>query len=67
MGLVIVLVLAIHSGNAQAYPLNVEDCIKALPSGYTEPLFSGLGTRKAITFGLDFTVIKSDRLSLKRL
>lgn len=43
---VIALVLAIHPGNAQASPLNIENCIKALPPGYTEPLFSGLGNHK---------------------
>lgn len=43
---VIALVLAIHPGNAQASPLDIEDCIKALPPGYTEPLFSGLGNHK---------------------
>jgi tetratricopeptide (TPR) repeat protein len=43
---VIALVLAIHPGKAQASPLNIENCIKALPPGYTEPLFSGLGNHK---------------------
>lgn len=43
---VIALVLAIYPGNAQASPLDIEDCIKALPAGYTEPLFSGLGNHK---------------------
>jgi hypothetical protein len=46
VGVVIALVLAIHPGNAQASPLDIEDCIKALPPGYTEPLFSGLGNHK---------------------
>ncbi|MCC5666993.1 hypothetical protein LC653_24650 [Nostoc sp. CHAB 5784] len=47
-GFVIALVLAIHSGNAQASSLDIyiKDCIKPLPPGYTEPLFSGLGNHK---------------------
>lgn len=43
---VIALVLALYPGNAQASPLDIEDCIKALPPGYTEPLFSGFGNHK---------------------
>ncbi|MBD2525707.1 tetratricopeptide repeat protein [Nostoc sp. FACHB-133] len=52
---VIVLVLAIHPGNAEASAIYIEDCIKALPPGYTEPLFSGLGNHKypIITQGSD--------------
>lgn len=38
-GFAIALILAIHPGNAQASSLDIKDCIKPLPLGYTEPLF----------------------------
>lgn len=43
--IIIALVLAIHPGNAQASPMDI-NCIKPLPPGYTESLFSGLGNHK---------------------